>query len=55
MMDGPGVVRVEERDDPRIVEPTYAIIRLRATRPLEATTAGSRAMDERRAIKVLVR
>lgn len=31
VMHGPGDVRVEERDDPRIVEPTDAIIRLSAT------------------------
>ncbi len=30
-MYGPGDVRVEERDDPKIVEPTDAIIRLSAT------------------------
>jgi hypothetical protein len=30
-MYGPGDVRVEERDDPKIVEPTDAIIRLPAT------------------------
>jgi threonine dehydrogenase-like Zn-dependent dehydrogenase len=31
VMHGPGDVRVEERDDPRIVEPTDAVIRLSAT------------------------
>src|SRR5829696_8114659 len=31
VMHAPGDVRVEERDDPRIVEPTDAIIRLSAT------------------------
>src|ERR687897_2413388 len=31
VMYAPGDVRVEERDDPRIVEPTDAIIRLSAT------------------------
>jgi threonine dehydrogenase-like Zn-dependent dehydrogenase len=31
-MYGPGDVRVEERDDPKIVEPTDAIVRLPATR-----------------------
>ena len=31
VMYGPGDVRVEEREDPRIIEPTDAIIRLSAT------------------------
>src|SRR5687767_5507975 len=31
VMYGPGDVRVEERDDPKIVEPTDAIVRLPAT------------------------
>jgi len=31
IMHGPGDVRVEERDEPRIVEPTDAIVRLAAT------------------------
>jgi threonine dehydrogenase-like Zn-dependent dehydrogenase len=31
VMYRPGDVRVEERDDPKIVEPTDAIIRLTAT------------------------
>ena len=31
VMYGPGDVRVEEREDPRIIEPTDAIIRLTAT------------------------
>jgi threonine dehydrogenase-like Zn-dependent dehydrogenase len=30
-MTGPGEVRVEDRPDPRIIEPTDAIIRLAAT------------------------
>ena len=29
VMHGPGDVRVEERDEPRIIEPTDAIIRVR--------------------------
>ena len=31
VMYGPGDVRVEERDDPRVIEPTDAVIRLTAT------------------------
>src|SRR3954453_19343887 len=31
VMYGPGDVRVEDRDDPKILEPTDAIIRLSAT------------------------
>src|SRR5437763_736407 len=31
VLQGPGDIRVEERDDPKIVEPTDAIIRLSAT------------------------
>ena len=31
VMHGPGDVRVEDREDPRIIEPTDAIIRLSAT------------------------
>jgi threonine dehydrogenase-like Zn-dependent dehydrogenase len=31
VMYGPGDIRVEERDEPRIIEPTDAIIRLPAT------------------------
>jgi threonine dehydrogenase-like Zn-dependent dehydrogenase len=31
IMNGPGDVRVEEREDPRIVEPTDAVVRLAAT------------------------
>src|SRR4051794_18706217 len=31
VMHGPGDVRVEDRDDPKIVDPTDAIIRLSAT------------------------
>jgi threonine dehydrogenase-like Zn-dependent dehydrogenase len=30
-MEAPGDVRVEERDDPKIIEPTDAIIRITAT------------------------
>ena len=30
-MQAPGDVRVEERDDPKIIEPTDAIIRITAT------------------------
>jgi threonine dehydrogenase-like Zn-dependent dehydrogenase len=32
VMYGPGDVRVEDREDPKIVEPTDAIIRLSASR-----------------------
>src|SRR5690348_14650757 len=31
VMDAPGEVRVTERDDPKIIEPTDAIIRITAT------------------------
>jgi threonine dehydrogenase-like Zn-dependent dehydrogenase len=92
----PGDVRVEQRDDPKIVGPTDAILRLPATcvcgsdlwpyrgpapvrrflpelidlvcnrridpgrvfdlsLPLEQAAEGYRAMDQRRAIKVLLR
>ncbi len=59
VMYGPGDVRVEDRPEPTIHAPTDAIIRLAAscicgsgsTRP----PPGYQAMDQRRAIKVLLR
>lgn len=47
VLNGPRDVRLEERDASKIIEPTDAILRL----PAE----GYRAMDERRAIKTLLR
>jgi threonine dehydrogenase-like Zn-dependent dehydrogenase len=59
VMHGPGDVRVEERDEPRVVEPTDAIIRVSAVfdleLPLEDIAAGYEAMNERPAVKALVR
>jgi threonine dehydrogenase-like Zn-dependent dehydrogenase len=53
---GPRHVRFAERDAPTILEPTDAVIRLSAlTLPLEQVAEGYRAMDERRAIKTLLR
>ncbi|MEA2285852.1 MAG: hypothetical protein QOJ21_1895 [Solirubrobacteraceae bacterium] len=56
-MYAPGDVRVEERDAPHIVEPTDAIIRVPAAfhLPLDQAADGYRAMDQREAIKVLLR
>lgn len=60
----PGDIRVEDRQDPAIIEPTDAVIRLTATcvcgsdlwpyRDVEQAAEGYRAMDERRAVKVLL-
>jgi threonine dehydrogenase-like Zn-dependent dehydrogenase len=47
---GPRDVRFEERPDPSIIRPTDAIVRLSVT-----SICGYRAMDERRAIKTLLR
>ncbi|HSB01480.1 MAG TPA: hypothetical protein VLE49_12585 [Anaerolineales bacterium] len=64
MLYGPRDVRFEERPDPTIIEPTDAIIWNRKinpgkvfdlTLPLEQVAEGYRAMDERRAIKALLR
>jgi hypothetical protein len=52
-------VRFEEVAAPTIIEPTDAIISLPATciltLPLDRVAEGYRAMDERRAIKTLLR
>ena len=46
VLHGPHDARYEERDDPKILESTDVILRL---------SASYRAMDERRAIKALLR
>jgi threonine dehydrogenase-like Zn-dependent dehydrogenase len=49
-----GDVRVEEREEPKITEPTDGIIRLTATRICGSDlwpSGGIKAMDERRAAK----
>jgi threonine dehydrogenase-like Zn-dependent dehydrogenase len=51
VMHGPGDVRVEERDDPRIDPGRVFDLEL----PLADASAGYEAMDERRAIKALLR
>jgi threonine dehydrogenase-like Zn-dependent dehydrogenase len=70
VIDATGDVRVEERPDPTIIEPTDAIVRVinpvwngqinpgkvfDLTLPIEQVADGYRAMDERRAIKALLR
>ena len=59
VMYGPGDVRVEQRDDQTIIQPAAApstrgkVFDL--TLPLDQAAEGYRAMDERRAIKALLR
>jgi threonine dehydrogenase-like Zn-dependent dehydrogenase len=48
-------VRFEEREDPTIIEPTDAIIKISATCVCGSDLWPYRAMDERRAIKALLR
>jgi len=68
IMHAPGDVRVEERPKPTIQQPTGAIIKLvaacvcgsdlwpyRGAVTINEAAEGCKAMDERRAIKVLLR
>jgi threonine dehydrogenase-like Zn-dependent dehydrogenase len=52
---GPYDIRYVERAAPTIIEPTDAIIRLSATCVCGSDLWPYRAMDERRAIKTLLR
>jgi threonine dehydrogenase-like Zn-dependent dehydrogenase len=57
VVHAPGDVRVEERDTPKIIDPRTIdpgkVFDL--TLPLDQAAEGYRAMDERRAIKTLLR
>jgi threonine dehydrogenase-like Zn-dependent dehydrogenase len=52
---GPRDIRFEDRPEPKIIEPTDAIIRIAATCVCGSDLWPYRAMDERRAIKALLR
>jgi threonine dehydrogenase-like Zn-dependent dehydrogenase len=52
---GPRDIRFEEREAPRILQPTDAVIRISATCVCGSDLWPHRAMDERRAIKTLLR
>jgi threonine dehydrogenase-like Zn-dependent dehydrogenase len=54
VLHAPGDIRVDQRPDPTIEQPTDAIIRLSATCVCGSDLWPYRAMDERRAIKALL-
>ena len=54
VLHAPDDVRVEERPDPTIAAPPSGKV-FDLTLPLERIAEGYRAMDERRAVKALVR